>query len=69
MLADKRRLLYRPEEAAQVLAVSRATIYVLLARGELRAIHIGRAARIPAAELERWLGEKLAQQTGAAREG
>lgn len=36
-----------PSEAADLLGVSRAHIYNMLARGELRRVKLGRAARIP----------------------
>lgn len=49
------RLLLRPEEAAAMLGLSRTTIYELLRAGELQTVHIGRATRIPARELRRWI--------------
>ena len=55
MLAPPTRLAYTPQEAATALGVCRATIYNLLTRGEINAVKIGRATRIPAAELERVL--------------
>ncbi|MBX6772471.1 MAG: helix-turn-helix domain-containing protein [Chloroflexi bacterium] len=51
------KLLYRVTEAAELLGISRAKLYQLIARGELRAVHIDSAARIPAAELERYVRE------------
>ena len=49
------RLLVRPEEAAALLGVGRSTIYELMRSGELPVIHIGRAARIPLHDLQRWV--------------
>lgn len=49
------RLLLRPEEAAAVLGLGRSTIYELLRAGELPSVHIGRATRIPAQALQRWI--------------
>jgi excisionase family DNA binding protein len=40
-------ILIRPEEAAQLLAVSRSKFYELLAQGVLPSVHIGRALRVP----------------------
>ncbi len=40
-------------EAAELLAVDRRTVYRLIARGELRAVRIGARQRIPAAEIDR----------------
>jgi excisionase family DNA binding protein len=57
------RLLLRPEESADALGVSRARLYELLARGELKSIKIGRCRRIPIAELESWVARELAQQS------
>jgi excisionase family DNA binding protein len=53
------RLLLRIPEAAERLALSRAMLYELIARGELRVLHVGRAVRIPVDELQRWLDERL----------
>ena len=55
------RLLLRPDEVAAILGLSRSTIYELLRAGELPTVHIGRAARIPARDLQRW----IEQHTGA----
>lgn len=49
------RLLLRPEEVAAILGLGRSTIYELLRSGELSAVHIGRATRIPARDLDRWI--------------
>jgi excisionase family DNA binding protein len=47
------RLLLRVAEAAEVLAISRSSLYQLVAAGEVRTVRLGRAVRIPKAELER----------------
>ena len=49
------RLLYRISEAADILGVSRSTLYRLIASGELAAIRVGTAPRIPAKVLERFV--------------
>ena len=49
------RLLLRVPEAAERAALSRSKLYELIASGEIRVIHIGRAVRVPSAELERWV--------------
>lgn len=48
------RILYRPEEAAKVLALGRSTIYELMAAGRLRFVKCGRSRRIHHIELERF---------------
>ena len=42
------KLLYTPVEAAHALGVSRSTIYVLMAGGNLPSLRIGASRRIPA---------------------
>ncbi|HAM01514.1 MAG TPA: DNA-binding protein [Acidimicrobiaceae bacterium] len=49
------RLLFRVEEAAEVLAIGTSTVYKLLAAGELKGIKIGRSLRITASELGRFV--------------
>lgn len=41
------RLLLTPAEAADVLSISRTTVYELLNRGVLRSIKLGACRRIP----------------------
>ena len=45
-------LLLTPEQAAELLAVGRTTIYDLMRVGALPSVKIGRSRRIPAGELE-----------------
>lgn len=42
---------YTPDQAAQILQLSTATVYKLIGRGELVAKRIGKVYRIPASEL------------------
>ena len=49
-----RPLLLRVEEAARMLAISRATLYPMLGR-QIPVVRIGRAVRVPRSELERYL--------------
>ena len=51
------KLLLRPEEAAEALAVGRDRIYELIGSGRLRSVKLGRSRRIPAAELEAFVEE------------
>ena len=53
------RLLYRISEAADILGVSRSTLYRLIASGELVAIRVGTAPRIPARVLERFVDQAV----------
>ncbi|MEU6924789.1 helix-turn-helix domain-containing protein [Streptomyces sp. NPDC046631] len=46
------RLLYKPEEVAEALSLSRSTVYELMAEGALKYIKLGRTRRIRRADLE-----------------
>jgi excisionase family DNA binding protein len=65
------RLLLRPREAAEALAVSPRTLWQLTASGELTAIRLpgrgkARSLRYVVADLERWIERtKAAQHNGA----
>jgi len=49
------QLLYRVNEAMETLRIGRTSLYGLIGSGQIKTVRIGRAVRIPAAELERWL--------------
>lgn len=57
-------LFYKPEAAATALSIGRATLYELLARGEITSIKIGRSRRIPRAALEEYAARLDAEQNG-----
>lgn len=46
-------------EAAELLSLSRTTIYELVANGAFPVIKIGRATRIPTEALRRWVRDQL----------
>jgi excisionase family DNA binding protein len=46
-----RRVLLRPEEAAEALGVSRTTVFELIRSGALRSVKIGAARRVSATAL------------------
>jgi excisionase family DNA binding protein len=46
-------------EAAEYLAVSRGSVYNLMRSGAITSLHIGRARRIPFAELHRFVRSTL----------
>jgi len=50
------RLLLRVAEAAELLSISRSSLYQLMASGEVRTVRLGRTVRIPRGELERLAG-------------
>jgi excisionase family DNA binding protein len=55
----------RVREFCAAYGLSRAHLYALIKRGELRPIKIGKATRIPRAEAERWQRE-LERRAGIA---
>lgn len=59
------RLLLRPEEAAEVLGLSRRTVYMLLAAGSIQSVKIGGCRRIPSDALRAYV-ESLCPPGGVA---
>ncbi len=55
---DDRRLLLTVREAAAVLAIGRITLNELIADGQLKTVHIGRAVRVPVAEVEAFVARR-----------
>lgn len=55
-----KRLLLRPNEAADLLGVGRSKIYELIAAGDVPSIKIGKSLRVPVAALEQWVAERAA---------
>jgi excisionase family DNA binding protein len=41
------QLLHTPEQAADVLSISRTRVYELMAAGDLKSVKLGRSRRIP----------------------
>jgi len=54
-------LLWSPTEASIRLGISRATVYELLARGELASLKVGARRLIPDAECRRFIAARLAE--------
>jgi excisionase family DNA binding protein len=54
------KLLLTPQEAAEALSINRSTLYILLMRGEIPSIMIGRARRIPLFALQEWIAKQIA---------
>lgn len=49
------RVLYRVEEAMELLALSRSAIYEELRSGRLRSVSRGRSRRVPAAAIDEYV--------------
>ncbi|HAW09640.1 MAG TPA: hypothetical protein DCX12_00935 [Chloroflexi bacterium] len=54
---DAQRLTLSVGEAAGRLGVSKATLWSLVHRGEIRSILLGRRRLIPVGALDQWIGE------------
>jgi excisionase family DNA binding protein len=52
-------------DAARVLSIARTTMYELVAAGEIDVVHIGRAVRVPVAELHAFVARQ--RRTGVVR--
>jgi len=49
------RLLLRIPEVAKALGLGRSTIYELIAKGELPVVRVGRAIRVSATTVQKWV--------------
>ena len=49
------KLLLKADEVARRLSLGRATVYLMMASGELPLFRKGRAVRVPARALEQWI--------------
>ena len=59
---QKPRLMLTMQEAADMLAISRSTLYQLVGAGALATVSIGRLRRIPADELVDFVGRLRREQ-------
>ena len=57
------QLLYRPEQAASLLEISRTRVYELMAAGQLKSVKLGRSRRIPDAALRAFVDSLAAQDS------
>ena len=49
------KLLLRVEEAAELLGLSRAKLYMMIGAGEVPVVRVGKCVRIPADRLREWV--------------
>ena len=66
-MTDERPLLFRVEEAARMLGVSRATLYKLIDAEALPTVRFGKSVRVPRKALEEWVTEKVKQENKNAQ--
>jgi excisionase family DNA binding protein len=62
-MSEQRRLLLTVGEVGTALGLSRGAVYALLLEGHLPSIKIGRSRRVLAADLERWVTARAAEQS------
>jgi excisionase family DNA binding protein len=60
MVGDDRALM-RVEEAAAMLAISRARAYSLVQSGVIPSIRLGRSLRVPVRQLREWVEQQLVE--------
>jgi len=58
------RMLVTVPEAAVQLGVGRSFLYGLILRGDIGSLKLGRSRRIPVAELQRFIRERLQEAEG-----
>lgn len=56
------KVLYRAEEAAVIMSLSRTAVYALIRGGDLDTIKIGHRRRIPLSSIEDYVNRQLAAE-------
>lgn len=62
------QLLFRPAQAGEALAISRSRVYELVKAGQLRAVRVGSAIRIPRDALDAFISALPDAQDGFSDE-
>ncbi len=60
-------LAVNPAQAAQLIGVTRSTIYLLIASGELPSFTVGRARRIRISDIDEWITRRIAAEASSGR--
>jgi excisionase family DNA binding protein len=63
------KLLMRPAEAAELLAVSRSKLYQLIAAGKVPSVRVGKSLRLPTEALRRWVEDSVNPEFGRRQIG
>ncbi|GAB3763060.1 excisionase family DNA binding protein [Nocardioides ginsengisegetis] len=61
---DRPRVLYRVEEAAELLSLSRDRVYQLIRSNQLRSVQVGKCRRVPARSLDEYVARLLRGSAG-----
>lgn len=62
MDGNRRKLLLTIEELADMLGLSRGTVYPIVMGGRIRSVKIGRSRRVPVEAAEAYIQELLEEQ-------
>ncbi len=54
------KLMYRPNEAADAIGISRSKAYELIAAGKIPSVKVGGCVRVPVSALQAWIADQLA---------
>ncbi|MGI8912998.1 MAG: helix-turn-helix domain-containing protein [Chloroflexota bacterium] len=66
-LVAREPLVIRVDTAAQLLDVSRPTVYRLLADGQLPFVMVGADRRIPLAALREWISQRMEREVASCK--
>ena len=58
------RVLYRIDEAAELLSISRSRVYELVRSGQIRTVKVGKSHRVPARSLDEYVARLLRGSAG-----
>ena len=61
------KLLVKPTEAGESLALGRSTTYLRIARGEIPSVIVGGSVRVPVEALRAWIKRKARERKRAFR--
>jgi excisionase family DNA binding protein len=60
------KIMYRAEEAAALMSLSRTAVYALIRSGDLDAVKIGHRRRIPSSSIDDYVKRQLAADKGTS---
>ena len=61
---DRPRVLYRIDEAAELLSISKSRVYELVRSGQIRTVKVGKSHRVPARSLDEYVARLLRGSAG-----
>jgi len=64
IVLDRPRVMYRVEEAAELLSLSRDRVYQLIRSNQLRSVQVGKSRRVPARALDDYVARLMRGSAG-----